>query len=220
MAASGGLAAIAEEVSKPASSPKEAPAGQAAKSGDAPKQAQAGQPAKTGKAVFLVAKSGSSAGQQAPSSPDATAGKRKGLGCADAGGSRQKRKSISLVAEEGKGAPEEATAGAGGNDAGRRTTRAAAGQLPRGGAPNGEGAEADSWLTQSVVIDDEETETDDDFMPAKNAKVGKPNQSFMPFMWACPISLEKFHLCILLGSSTSLNIVEAMGRSIRYVELL
>ena len=51
----------------------------------------------------------------------------------------------------------------------RRATRAAAGQLPKGVAPNREGGDADSWNTQTA-IDDEETETDDDFASARHAK--------------------------------------------------
>lgn len=89
------------------------------------------------------------------------------------GASRQKRKSISLTEQtEVVEVPEEA--GEGGREPASNTrkgaNRAAAGQLPRAGANGSKEKDNDSWATHSAV-DDEETETDDDFMPAKDAKV-------------------------------------------------
>lgn len=98
------------------------------------------------------------------------------LSCATIGGSRQKRKSTSLTEQtEIEELPEEAEEGD--KEPARKMERggtcAAVGRLPKGGASDAKGNDCDSWATHSAV-DDEETETDDDFMPVKDAKVGNP----------------------------------------------
>ena len=94
--------------------------------------------------------------------------------CVTIGVGRQRRKSIPLteqnelvdVVDEAEDNHKEEPA----RNMERGGPRAAAGKLAEGGAAGAKGNDCDSWATHSAV-DDEETETDDDFMPAK---VGEP----------------------------------------------
>ncbi|BDA48275.1 probable lysine-specific demethylase JMJ16 at C-terminar half [Coccomyxa sp. Obi] len=169
------LEAIAEQEEAQSEVPKDqAPAKKAAKSG------------KTGILRFLVPAAQKAKPETSPTAAQTAAAAAKedvnGRGAkfeaeanAKAGASRQKRKSISLTEQtEVVELPEEAEEGdrKPARNMERGGSRAAAGQLPKGGAADAKGKDSDSWATHSAV-DDEETETDDDFMEAKSAKAGR-----------------------------------------------
>ncbi|CAL8465948.1 g5484 [Coccomyxa elongata] len=175
------LAAIAEQEEAQSEVPKDqAPAKKAARSGKTgilrflvPAAKDAPQISPTGAQTAAAAAPGGSNGN-AKSAAGADAKLEAGP-TAKAGASRQKRKSISLTEQtEVVEVPEDVEEGdrdpAGNMRKGAK--RAAAGQLPKAGAVRSKEKDNDSWATHSAV-DDEETETDDDFLPAKDAKADR-----------------------------------------------